>query len=76
MKKKNLFKIEEKLKVLQSLTNEESGRLLGGVADPPPPSTPTPAPVVTFSYALPPPPPPVTVSYNPNIGSIGGPVNF
>jgi len=74
MKKKNLFKIEEKLKVLQSLTNEEAGRLLGGEAvDPPPSPTPTPVPVVTFSYSPPPQFPPVT--YTPPSG-VGVTIKF
>lgn len=65
MKKKKLFEINEKLKILQSLTNEEIDRLRGGDdSDPsiplPPTPTPTLPPQVTMAYT----PPPTTPNYH------------
>ena len=72
MKKKKLFQIEEKLKVLQALSCEESGRLRGGV-DPLPP-LPTPTPKLTLPPLTFPPTLPVGVTVSP--GGITGTVTL
>jgi len=69
MKKKTLFKIEEKLKVLQTLTNKEIGQYKGGADADVTPAITLP-PVVTFSFSPQPKPPPVKFTFNPPGGGI------